>query len=56
MATGRAVIVGGLVLRPGADQAQAADLLLRDDAIEAIAPPGSVTSEMASGGSMPPIG
>src|ERR1700733_7268704 len=45
MATGLAVITGGLVLAAG--QAAPADLLLRDDLIEAIAPAGSVTSEAA---------
>jgi guanine deaminase len=45
MATGQTVITGGLVLAAGADQAAPADLLLLDDCIEAIAPPGGVTSE-----------
>jgi len=45
MPTGSAVITGGLVLTAG--NAAPADLLLRDDLIEAIAPPGSVTSENA---------
>jgi 5-methylthioadenosine/S-adenosylhomocysteine deaminase len=44
MATGPAVITGGLVLA-ASGQARPADLLLRDDLIEAIAPAGSVTSE-----------
>src|ERR1041384_2455152 len=43
MATGSAVITGGLVLA-GTGQAEPADLVLRDDRIEALAPPGSVTS------------
>ncbi len=47
MTTGSAVITGGLVLAAGNDQAAPADLLLEDDRIAAIAPPGSVTSESA---------
>jgi 5-methylthioadenosine/S-adenosylhomocysteine deaminase len=47
MATGQTVITGGLVLAAGADQAAPADLLLRGDCIEAIAAPGSVTSQSA---------
>ena len=38
MATGSAVITGGLVLA-GTGQAAPADLVLRDDRIEALAPP-----------------
>ena len=45
MATGPAVITGGLVLTAASGQALPADLLLQDDLISAIAPPGSVTSE-----------
>jgi guanine deaminase len=45
MATGPTVITGGLVLTAG--EASPADLLLRDDLIAAIAPPGSVTTESA---------
>ncbi len=44
MATGPVVITGGLVLADGGPAAPA-DLLLRDDRIAAIAPPGTVTSE-----------
>jgi 5-methylthioadenosine/S-adenosylhomocysteine deaminase len=44
MATGPAVITGGLVLA-ASGKAMPADLLLRDDLISAIAPAGSVTSE-----------
>jgi guanine deaminase len=47
MATNATVITGGLVLAAGSGHAAAADLLLRDDLIAAIAPPGSVTSEAA---------
>jgi len=43
MATGPAVITGGVVLAAG--QAAPADLLLNDDLIVAVAPPDSVTSE-----------
>lgn len=46
MATGPAVITGGLVLA-GSGQAAPADLLLQDDLVAAIAPPGSVTSASA---------
>jgi 5-methylthioadenosine/S-adenosylhomocysteine deaminase len=41
------IVTGGLVLAAGAAVAQAADLVLRDDCIEAIVSPGSVTSESA---------
>jgi 5-methylthioadenosine/S-adenosylhomocysteine deaminase len=44
MAKGAAVITGALVLAAGTGQAAPADLLLQDDLIAAIAPPGSVTS------------
>ena len=47
MTTGTTVITGGMVLAHGSRQAAPADLLLRDDLIEAIAPPGSVNSESA---------
>jgi 5-methylthioadenosine/S-adenosylhomocysteine deaminase len=47
MAKGAAVITGGLVLAAGTGQAAPADLLLQDDLIAAIAPPGSVTSASA---------
>jgi 5-methylthioadenosine/S-adenosylhomocysteine deaminase len=46
MAKGPAVITGGLVLA-GTGQAGPADLLLQDDLIAAIAPPGSVGSASA---------
>ena len=45
MATGPVVITGGLVLASGTSHAAAADLLLHDDSIAAIVPPGHVTSE-----------
>jgi 5-methylthioadenosine/S-adenosylhomocysteine deaminase len=41
------VITGGLILASGADHAAPADLLLQDDVISAIAPPGGATSESA---------
>jgi guanine deaminase len=47
MATGSTVITGGLVLASGASHAAPADLLLHDDLIVAITPPGEVTSESA---------
>jgi 5-methylthioadenosine/S-adenosylhomocysteine deaminase len=39
------IITGGLVLAAGANRAAPADILLDDDLIAAITPPGSVTSE-----------
>src|SRR5471032_979085 len=45
MAKGASVITGGLVLTAG--QSAPADLLLQDDLIAAIAPPGSVTTASA---------
>jgi 5-methylthioadenosine/S-adenosylhomocysteine deaminase len=47
MAKGPAVITGGLVLAAGTGHAAAADILLQDDLISAIVPPGSVTSANA---------
>jgi 5-methylthioadenosine/S-adenosylhomocysteine deaminase len=47
MATGQTVITGGLVLGAATGLAAPADLVLRDDLIAAIAPPGSATSESA---------
>ena len=47
MATGATVITGGLVLAAGSSQAAAADLVLQDDLIVAIAPPGDATSGSA---------
>ena len=41
------IVTGGLVLVAGETSARAADLVLRDDCIEAIVAPGSVTSEAA---------
>ncbi len=35
------IVAGGLVLAAGETAARAADILLRDDSIEAIVPPGS---------------
>ena len=51
MATGSTVITGGLVLASGASHAAPADLLLHDDLIVAITPPGEVTSEAPVAGS-----
>ena len=39
------IVTGGLVLAAGETSAQAADLVLKDDCIKAIVPPGSFTSE-----------
>jgi 5-methylthioadenosine/S-adenosylhomocysteine deaminase len=39
------IVTGGLVLAAGETRAQAADLVLKDDCIKAIVPPGSFTSE-----------
>jgi 5-methylthioadenosine/S-adenosylhomocysteine deaminase len=47
MAKGQTVITGGLVLTAESGQAAPADLLLQDDLIAAIAPPGSVNSANA---------
>jgi 5-methylthioadenosine/S-adenosylhomocysteine deaminase len=41
------IVTGGLVLAAGEASARAADLVLKDDCIEAIVPPGSATSEGA---------
>jgi 5-methylthioadenosine/S-adenosylhomocysteine deaminase len=41
------IVTGGLVLAAGEAAARAADLVLRDDWIEAIVPPGSFTGEAA---------
>src|ERR1700677_1072408 len=41
------IVAGGLVLAAGETAARAADLVLRDDCIEAIVAPGSITSEDA---------
>src|SRR5277367_3145218 len=41
------IVTGGLVLAAGEAQAREADLVLRDDCIETIAPPGSVTTQAA---------
>ena len=41
------IVTGGLVLAAGEAAARAADLVLRDDCIEAIVSPGSFTSEAA---------
>ncbi len=47
MAKGQAVITGGLVLSAETGQAVPLDLVLQDDLIASIVPPGSVTSEAA---------
>ena len=47
MANSPTVITGGLVLTAGSSQATPADIVLKDDTIAAIAPPGQVTSEAA---------